>query len=303
MTSLLVGCSSQKKDNLAKEDWGNKNSESKNADSVLDDVINFIVEEPKIKSKNIYYVEDNKNNIIKYNKEGNIISETMIDLGGNITSERIFEYENEHLVKETYQEDSFSFVTSYDGQGNQESYVVYYENEVSYGDSFVNEYDSARKLLCTQRYDYMTEELFSICRYEYDKAGNRIKEIYYDSYDINTPVSEIIWEYNEKNQLIKEYTYDSMAERYYKIEYEPDNNNKTTHYSSMDGVEYIVIEEKEFDDHGNVKKWIQFDSITGEHNLIWKYRYEYQYDEDNNLIGYTTFKDGNKSEEVVIEYY
>ena len=109
-------------------------------------------------------------------------------------------------------------------------------------------------------------------------------------------------EYDEKNQLIKEYTYDPMAERHYKIEYEPDNNNKTTQYSSTDGVEYIEIEEKEFDDYGNVTKWIQFDSLTGEHNLIWKYRYEYQYDDENNLIGYITFKEDQKSEEVVIEY-
>ena len=139
---------------------------------------------------------------------------------------------------------------------------------------YICEYDSVT-VMAKENWFYPSDgSLACWYEYEYDDAGNRIKEACYNVDDGIYERKE--YEYGKAGKLTKETTQHGADGKIYWYEYEYDSAGNQTKQTNSKGV---VCWEKEYDSAGNETKWIEY-RYDGS---VWK-RTEYEYDSAGNMI-------------------
>lgn len=162
--------------------------------------------------------------------------------------------------------------------------------------TFERNYDEFGRIIIEVGYE---SGLFSYKKgFEYDKNGNKVKEINYK--EDGTISSYYVYAYDEKNNLVEDITYKKDGSVVSTIYYEYDENDnrilKEVNRSSdsLGGAGYWW-ENYQYDDMGNMIR------VVTHSEDAWNSVKEYEYDEAGNVIRFISYgKDGYK---VTDEYY
>ena len=195
------------------------------------------------------------------------------------------------------------YVTSkeitYDGDGNVSSVTTYEYDE--YGNMTVMNTDGRFSSRTEYKYEYdengniakcviLDEDglIVNISTYEYDAAGNQIKEGYKNE-SLGSEGEEIS-EYDTDNNLIKttDYDEDGTIIETYLYEYDNDMLIKFGSYNADGSLNWDSI--YEYDSDGRVIKEVGSISIDG---VIYSSKGEHEYDADGHLLK-TYFYDGDE---------
>ena len=246
-------------------------------------------------TKKVYYTDKNFNKIaddweyddsceeFEYDNKGNVISWKRVD--------KYVSYDANGDVKdEDYYENWGEY--EYDKHGNRIKDTEGHEDGISY----VREYDRDGNEIKWIRYD-SDGSIGNWDEHEYDKNGNQTKGIYYDSDGSISHRYE--YEYDSQGNIIKEISCDIDGNTGSWSEYEYDshgNQIKMIRYDSDGRINYGY--EYEYDSRGNEIKKVRYDidgNISG-----WR---ESEYDNRENLIKYVDYdSDGNRSSWWECEY-
>ncbi len=251
--------------------------------------------------------------IRNYDEYGNLTRYTALDGEGNLIEEYFYLYEYDEegnmLHSEQYwdevlvEEDDYAL--GFFGEYLVKTQIVYYEGIVS----SVVEYDEYGN--CVKMVMYDEEGNVSIeeaTQYEYNEEGEVLHSEQVGSYSDGSVYKEVRNEYNDQISWVY---YDENGEVLFEIisEYEYDENgNVLSKKNYHDGVLsdesiYVVVEDEwgdrayeqmyigyledgakevyEYNEHGDNVREIAYDA---EGNIVYEYRYEYGYDENDNII-------------------
>lgn len=204
-----------------------------------------------------------------YNKNGDVIKETVKDDTGKITNGHNYEYaydENGNITSETQ--------TTLDGKFEARNETAYDKNgriiktESTYDTSFEGDI----------RLQHITEEYF------YDNNGKMIKVVTTSESD---PEHDCVIEYSyddKGNQIKKLYSHSDGATFCYESEY--DDNGRLIKYTETSSDGTVKVTEYEYNDSGNVVLETETSS-DGSVSVT-----ENFYDDKENLIKFTEKKDG-----------
>lgn len=231
----------------------------------------------QIRERNYYTATDVKRDVgYEYDSAGNQISETYYDDAGNVFSQIKDEYDsNGNIIKTTGCTADGSILEEtgyeYDDAGNMTKQIFYSADE-------------------------NTNDAWSWSEFEYNTAGDVIKETDYDENGVVIIYDE--YEYDQKGNLIRESIHNKNT-GHYEYEYEYDSNKNLTKKTSYEGDRNLLgWEESKYDRNGNKIKYIKY-SADGNAD----YQEEYQYDGVGNKVEYTAYDGtGNKSEWSKYEY-
>ncbi len=184
--------------------------------------------------------------------------------------------------------------------GFDKGYVPYSDGE-SYHESYGYSMGltAIEKIVCIHEYADGNAKRWDII-FESDENNNPIKQTKYDfDTKAETPLSEAV--YDEKNNLIKNLTYDNGAFSSH-TEYEYDENSNCTKISNYDrdGVISSYTEYK-YDDNSNLVEKTLYES--GKNPVTEKFKYEYKYADHGGLLSKTTYASNDTSEEYVLVGY
>lgn len=205
---------------------------------------------------------------IEYDADGKILEHIYYDQDGNVSEWQEYEYdEHSNMVHRAY----------FTGDSEEPTRSEEYENE----------YDADNKLIgrISRLADGTVE---SRAEYEYDSAGNRVKEIIYSGDD---EVFEEI-EYDASGNIIKDlgpdggamYEYDTFGNPAAVITLDENGNaGRETKYNNV------------YDDAGNLVKWTAYFAEGGQ----WA---ENEYDEYGNLVKTTYYLENEDVPTMVCEY-
>ena len=239
--------------------------------------------------------------VCEEDKNGNIISEKTF-YGKDLNCIHKYEYDSQgNNIKSTYynSENLLCSQNEYDSKGNTTKSIEY---NTDGSIARIYTYDKHENLISAVEYqsNEKKETIFKN-EYEYDEAGNMIKETNYDEngklsgwsqyeYDGENLLkeskyhgegdlySEEKYEYDSKNNLIKEignYYYNGHVKMVYECEYDEKSNiiKKVYHYNDK----LDSITEYKYDEYGNLIKVESFDE-----NGQLTYWYEYTWKKINN---------------------
>lgn len=191
-----------------------------------------------------------------------------------------------------YNNDTISYRLSYksDDRGNLTEEWIHYPEENKKERGILRykwEYDKRNNKILEIEYDYTFGN--SITRYEYDKDGKLIKEVFLhadideDGHEKN--IEERGWidiEYDEEERIIKKTKFNSYGELDHWLEYEYEHNEEVNmrkeirfYPGSFNGT---VLHIWGYDSSGNVLSQINYEY---EDTFSW---YEYYYDDNGNKI-------------------
>ncbi|NVO04268.1 MAG: hypothetical protein HXX09_16365 [Bacteroidetes bacterium] len=209
-------------------------------------------DQDKLVKKTIHYLDDTFDvTTYNYDDKGNLILKTTVDSDDNLEAKEVYEYSNNKV----------SFHAKYDGDNNLIEEYKYQYNEL--GNAIEEEkwdiYDD-------KRIKYLME---------YDANGNRTKILTYNSHGQLKHKS--LFEYNEKNQLLKTVEEDEFNNNVISFQYDERGN---------------AIEQTEYNQHEDLissinRKYNEFDNVISSNvylnrqgsgpNLHYSIYYEYLY--------------------------
>ncbi|MBQ6786764.1 MAG: RHS repeat protein [Lachnospiraceae bacterium] len=231
-----------------------------------------------------------------YNKEGNLLKEATYDSEGTVIQSYECSYDkNENLLEEISYDSEGTVSKTYDSQGRLLKTVTL----DSAGNSVAmeeNSYDKAGNLL--EETSYGSEgKITEIVEHSYDEAGNLIKKVFYDGEGKKTGMDEYSYDDEGKLVEVKDYTENTgiygispeameMIGSYTTIYY--DENGRIIKESSSYAIPAFQVtsgvKEYKYDKEGNL---VEF-TIEG----FAKLKYEYTYNEQNQMVKYTYYYDG-----------
>lgn len=125
--------------------------------------------------------------------------------------------------------------------------------------------------------------------YQYNSKGDITKETTYSS---RGKESTIKFKYGTNGQLSTVITYDKSGKLYTKVKYEYEGENRTKSYLYSSDNELVKWADFEYDNHGN--KISMYDHHS---QALLDESFEYEYDDDDNLIKESKFyRDGSVAE-------
>lgn len=224
-----------------------------------------------------YYNNGKLKKEVGFNNDGSIIFSCEYDDNGNVLNMIInlygsqqTEYEYDENGKKTkgkvtlYSEDnSISSVTEYeyDVYGNEvkEIYILYNDDDselYAYESEYYYEYNDDN-LPLKKSCDYADNTGRSICEYEYDTNGNKVKETD-NSYDADgSIISSSICEYDADGNIIRE-VFDLFTVSIYEYSYDDyGNETKCVHYEDGN-IDFYKETEYTYDSNNNVIKAVQY---------------------------------------------
>lgn len=184
---------------------------------------NELIGEIKGQRFELFYSDDNDNNVITEDKD-NITLQTSLKI-----------IDNKHVNVSIYSKKTGKILKS----SVDDFYVPYHEEIIYYEDS-----GKIKRLS-----HYSDGKFLYTCEYIYDKNENAIKEIDYDENDKIRHTTEYIYD-TKKNQKLKEIVYDMNNKLDYYTIYTYDKKTN------------VLIDESLYDDENRIlEKW-EYDSIT-----------------------------------------
>ena len=203
------------------------------------------------------------------------------------TRETQYEYSDEWKTIDSYTEwENENYINTVDGisyEANRHKKGTFYDKDGKKTGSMSFEYDSYGRTISQKQ--YINTWIYSEEKNEYfDKGPNddsehlKKKENTFYNYD-GSMSSKDIYEYNEKEQLIKQTKYsDGKLESYSIEEYDSNGNQtKTAYYDASSKLDYYFVYVN--DSNGNRLKQTEYDSK----NVALEY-IDYKYDANNKCI-------------------
>ena len=208
---------------------------------------------------------------LEYDDAGHLIKKTGKDiLEDCIKSTVTYEYDDfGNVIKENDGWDTYTYSYEYDTDGN---IVKEYWSQDDGMETRVREYNEAEKLIRSYMYSEDGENLEWEYTYEYDMAGNVVKECRYWPQEIRSDT--IVYEYNEAGKLIRSYQFsEDNGEVNWEYNYEYGDNGYLIRQTSRRGESYS---ETEWDLNGNVTR--KCEQAPWNMGYIEESTYEYEYD-------------------------
>lgn len=213
--------------------------------------------------------------LLKYNQTGNLINQSIYDESDSLIETYDYEYDNKKM--ETKRKSSkydflfFKYSLQYDNH-NKIIEKTTYKNDRDVVRKILYEYDYAGNKIKETAYTLNEAEELSVDGrklFEYDKANKLVKETHIsDGKEYQTT-----YEYNVSGKLSKEIS----SER--EILYSYDKNNKITKTCIRENKKQWWKEEDLYDNNGNKIQSIHYDDS----NII-NNRYFYRYNEKNQTV-------------------